>query len=119
MPRGGPLKVSWQQMADDTSARAISSRTMDASTSPRPMPPHCSPMVIRSRSAAARALRTSAGTAPVLVGLVGPGRHLALGHVAGQLAQRRLVLGLGQQVDRPVASRAHHRRARCRRCRRS
>ena len=35
-----------------------------------------------------------------LVGLVGPGRHLALGHIAGELAQRGLVLGLGQQVDR-------------------
>ena len=64
IPRGGPLKVSWQQMAEDTSARAISSRTMEASTSPRPMPPHCSPTVMRSRSAAARALRTSADTAP-------------------------------------------------------
>ena len=41
----------------------------------------------------------------VLVGLVRPRRHLALGHVAGQLAQRRLVLGLGQQVvARPRAS---------------
>jgi hypothetical protein len=39
MPRGGPLKVSWQQMADDTSARAISSSTMEASTSPSPCRP--------------------------------------------------------------------------------
>ena len=65
MPRGGPLKVSWQQMAEDTSARAISSSTMAASTSPKPMPPHASPMVMRSRSAPASALRTSAGTSPV------------------------------------------------------
>ena len=65
IPRGGPLKVSWQQMADETSARAISSSTMDASTSPRPMPPHCSPIVMRRRSAVARALRTSGGTSPV------------------------------------------------------
>ena len=98
IPRGGPLKVSWQQMAEDTSARAISSSTMAASTSPRPMPPHCSPMVMRSRSAAASALRTSAGHRPVLVALVGPRCHLPGGHVAGQLAQGRLVLGLGQQV---------------------
>src|SRR3984885_14156721 len=65
IPRGGPLKVSWQQMAEDTSARAISSSTMAASTSPKPMPPHASPMVMRSRSAPASALRTSAGTSPV------------------------------------------------------
>ena len=64
IPRGGPLYVSWQQMADDTSARAISSSTIDASTSPRPIPPQRSPTVIRSRSAAASALRTSAGTNP-------------------------------------------------------
>src|SRR5580704_949123 len=65
MPRGGPLKVSWQQMAEDTSARAISSSTMAASTSPKPMPPHASPMVMRSRSVPASALRTSAWTSPV------------------------------------------------------
>ena len=64
IPRGGPLKVNWQQMADDTSATAISSSTMEASTSPRPMPPKRSPTVMRSRSAAASALRTSGGTAP-------------------------------------------------------
>ena len=65
MPRGGPLKTNWQQMAEDTSARAISSSTIDASTSPSPMPPHCSPIVMRRRSAEARALRTSVGTSPV------------------------------------------------------
>ena len=65
IPRGGPLKVSWQQMAEDTSARAISSRTMDASTSPRPMPPHCSPIVIRNRSAAGQGLAHLGGTSPV------------------------------------------------------
>ncbi len=39
MARGGPLKTSWHKMALATSARAISSRTMAASTSPIPMPP--------------------------------------------------------------------------------
>ena len=34
MPRGGPLKVSWAQIALDTSARASSSSTIDASMSP-------------------------------------------------------------------------------------
>ena len=34
MPRDGPLKASWHTTAVDTSWRAISSRTIDASTSP-------------------------------------------------------------------------------------
>ena len=99
IPRGGPLKVSWQQMADDTSARAISSSTMEASTSPRPIPPqllpHRDPQQVRRRQGLAHLGRYRA----LLVGLVGPGRHLALGHIAGELAQRGLVLALGQQVD--------------------
>ena len=37
--RGGPLKMSWARMALDTSARASSSSTMAASTSPMPIPP--------------------------------------------------------------------------------
>ena len=37
--RGGPLKVSWARIADDTSTRASSSRTIAASMSPMPMPP--------------------------------------------------------------------------------
>ncbi len=58
-----------------------------------------------------------------LVPLLCPGRHLAGGHVPGQLAQRGLVLGLGQQVDAPCATHQPvppiSRRARSRRCRRS
>src|ERR1700686_745557 len=51
-------------MAADTSCRAISSRTMAASTSPIPRPPHSSPMVTRNRSAAAMAAMASRGTSP-------------------------------------------------------
>ncbi len=64
MPRDGPLKASWQQIAVDTSWRAISSSTMAASTSPNPRPPHCSPMVTRNRSALASAAMASAGSTP-------------------------------------------------------
>ena len=103
MPRGGPLKVSWQQMAADTSARAISSSTMDASTSPSPMPPHCSPTVIRSRSAAASALRTSAGAAPSSSAWWARGATSRIGYLARELAQGALVLRLRQEV---VARRA-------------
>ena len=49
--RGGPLKTSWQRMALETSTRAISSRTMAASTSPIPMPPNSSATVTVKRSA--------------------------------------------------------------------
>ena len=51
-------------MAVETSARAISSSTMDASTSPYPSPPCSSGTVTRSRSAAASAPAASRGGSP-------------------------------------------------------
>ena len=105
--RGGPLKVSWARIALDTSARASSSRTIAASMSPIPMPPYCSSMVMPNRSACAdrvpRPLRELLGLVPV----PGHRRELALGDVAGELAQRLLVLGLLERV-RPQAG--HDRR---------
>ena len=52
---GGPLNTSWHKIALDTSTRAISSRTMAASTSPMPMPPYSSPTVTVNSSARRRA----------------------------------------------------------------
>ena len=99
MARGGPLKMSWARMALDTSARASSSSTMAASTSPRPAPPHSSPTVIPNRPACSqrvpRGLRELLGLVPVL----GAWRQLAFGHLTRELAQRRLVLGLRERVD--------------------
>src|SRR6516162_2974633 len=51
MARGGPLKISWARIALDTSARASSSNTIAASMSPRPAPPHFSPIVMPNSSA--------------------------------------------------------------------
>ena len=77
---------------------ASSSSTIAASMSPRPAPPHRSPIVMPNSSA----LRMpSHGPLRELLGLVAVARHrreLALGDVAGELAQRGLVLGVGERV---------------------
>ena len=57
--------MSWARMALDTSARASSSSTMAASTSPRPAPPHSSPTVIPKRSACLNASHEACGNSSV------------------------------------------------------
>ena len=64
--------------------------------------PHAAPLLADGDAQQVGAGQRLAHLGRDLAGLVTlrrPGRHLAGGHVAGQLAQRRLVLGLGQQVD--------------------
>ena len=63
--RGAPLKMSWQRMADETSARASSSRTIVLSTSVRPAPPYSSPTVTPKRPASAIARQESCGNSSV------------------------------------------------------
>ncbi len=94
--------MSWARIALDTSARASSSSTIAASMSPRPAPPHRSPIVMPNSSAlriaVPRPLRELLG----LVAVAGHRRELALGDVAGELAQRGLVFGVGERIRAAV-----------------
>ena len=65
MARGGPLNTSWHKIALDTSTRAISSRTMAASTSPMPIPPYASPTVTVNSSARRNASREASANSSV------------------------------------------------------
>ena len=89
-------------MALDTSTRAISSRTMAASTSPMPMPPYSSPTVTVNSSARRRASSDASANSSVSSQPGRVGGDVALGHVAGQLAQGGPVLVL-DEVDRAHA----------------
>ena len=96
--RGGPLKISWARIALDTSTRPSSSRTIAASMSPMPMPPYCSPMVMPNRSALRSASHDASGNSSVSSQWRAFGREVALGDLAGELAERLLVVGLGERI---------------------
>ena len=98
MPRGGPLKMSWARIALDTSARASSSSTI----APRRRRAEPAPLLAdgdaEQLGLASALAHEPAGTLSVSSPVAGERRELALGDIAGELAQRRLVLGLGERI---------------------
>ena len=114
--RGGPLKISWARIALDTSARAElleHDRGFDvAEAGAAPPLADRDAEQLGLAHAVPRPLREFLG----LVAVACHRRELALGDIARELAQRGLVLGVGERV-RAVAARPSARSVVRRACR--